>query len=44
MSGAAAPWSTVVLSFLLGVLARLVESDLRLPEALNETLSIYPLI
>jgi hypothetical protein len=34
----------VVLFFLLGVLARLVKSDLRLPEALYETLSIYLLL
>jgi hypothetical protein len=34
----------VVLFFLLGVLARLVRSDLRLPEALYETLSIYLLL
>lgn len=34
----------VVLFFLLGVFARLVKSDLRLPEALYETLSIYLLI
>jgi hypothetical protein len=34
----------VVLFFLLGVLARLVGSDLRLPEALYETLSIYLLL
>ena len=31
----------VVLFFLLGVFARLVKSDLRLPEPLYETLSIY---
>ena len=31
----------VVLFFLLGMFARLVRSDLRLPEALYETLSIY---
>lgn len=37
--------SDVVVSFfLLGVLARLVKSDLRLPEALYETLSIYLLL
>ncbi len=34
----------VVVFFLLGVLARLVKSDLRLPEALYETLSIYLLL
>jgi hypothetical protein len=34
----------VVLFFLLGVLARLVGSDLRLPEALYETLAIYLLL
>lgn len=34
----------VVLFFLLGVFARLVKSDLRLPEALYETLSIYLLL
>jgi hypothetical protein len=34
----------VVLFFLLGLLARLVRSDLRLPEALYETLSIYLLL
>ncbi len=34
----------VVFFFLLGVLARLVKSDLRLPEALYETLSIYLLL
>jgi uncharacterized protein len=34
----------VVLFFLLGLLARLVGSDLRLPEALYETLSIYLLL
>ncbi len=34
----------VVLFFLLGVLARLAKSDLRLPEALYETLSIYLLL
>lgn len=34
----------VVLFFLLGVLARIVKSDLRLPEALYETLSIYLLL
>lgn len=34
----------VVLFFVLGVFARLVKSDLRLPEALYETLSIYLLI
>jgi len=34
----------VVFFFVLGVLARLVKSDLRLPEALYETLSIYLLL
>lgn len=34
----------VVLFFLLGVCARLFKSDLRLPEALYETLSIYLLL
>ena len=34
----------VVYFFLLGVFARLVRSDLRLPEALYETLSIYLLL
>lgn len=34
----------VVLFFLLGLFARLVKSDLRLPEALYETLSIYLLL
>ncbi len=34
----------VVLFFLLGLFARLVRSDLRLPEALYETLSIYLLL
>jgi len=34
----------VVFFFALGVLARLVKSDLRLPEALYETLSIYLLL
>jgi uncharacterized protein len=34
----------VVFFFLLGVFARLVKSDLRLPEALYETLSIYLLL
>lgn len=34
----------VVLFFLLGVLAKLFKSDLRLPEALYETLSIYLLL
>jgi hypothetical protein len=34
----------VVFFFLLGVLARLVGSDLRLPEALYETLAIYLLL
>ncbi|HXF45678.1 MAG TPA: sodium-dependent bicarbonate transport family permease [Burkholderiaceae bacterium] len=35
---------SVVLFFLLGVLARLAKSDLRLPEALYEALSIYLLL
>ena len=34
----------VVLFFVLGVFARLVKSDLKLPEALYETLSIYLLL
>ncbi len=34
----------VVFFFILGVFARLVKSDLRLPEALYETLSIYLLL
>jgi hypothetical protein len=34
----------VVLFFVLGVLARLAKSDLKLPEALYETLSIYLLL
>ena len=34
----------IVLFFVLGLLARLVGSDLRLPEALYETLSIYLLL
>jgi uncharacterized protein len=34
----------VVLFFILGVVARLAKSDLRLPEALYETLSIYLLL
>ncbi|MBS1163915.1 MAG: permease [Burkholderiaceae bacterium] len=34
----------VVYFFLLGLVARLVKSDLRLPEALYETLSIYLLL
>ncbi len=34
----------VVLFFVLGLLAKLVKSDLRLPEALYETLSIYLLL
>ena len=34
----------VILFFALGALARLAKSDLRLPEALYETLSIYLLI
>ena len=34
----------VVLFFLLGVFAKLAKSDLRLPEALYETLSIFLLL
>ena len=34
----------VILFFALGVLARLARSDLRLPESLYETLSIYLLL
>ncbi len=37
-------FDVVVLFFLLGLVARLVKSDLRLPEALYETLSIYLLL
>jgi hypothetical protein len=37
-------FDVVILFFLLGVIARLVKSDLRLPEALYETLSIYLLL
>ncbi len=37
-------FDVVVLFFALGVLARLVKSDLRLPEALYETLTIYLLL
>jgi hypothetical protein len=37
-------FDAVVLFFALGVFARLVRSDLRLPEALYETLSIYLLL
>jgi hypothetical protein len=37
-------FDAVVLLFALGVFARLVRSDLRLPEALYETLSIYLLL
>lgn len=37
-------FDVVVLFFLLGVFARLVKSDLRLPESLYETLSIYLLL
>ena len=40
----AAMLDVVVLFFLLGVLARWFKSDLRLPEALYETLSIYLLL
>jgi hypothetical protein len=38
------PLDPVVLFFLLGVVARLAKSDLRLPEPLYETLSIYLLL
>jgi hypothetical protein len=38
------PLDPVILFFALGVLARLAKSDLRLPEALYETLSIYLLV
>jgi uncharacterized protein len=38
------PMDIVVFFFLLGLLARMVKSDLRLPEALYETLSIYLLL
>ncbi|MFO0123956.1 MAG: sodium-dependent bicarbonate transport family permease, partial [Inhella sp.] len=34
-------FDVVVLFFALGVFARWVKSDLRLPEALYETLTIY---
>ena len=34
----------VILFFLLGVLARLVKSDLRMPEPIYEALSIYLLL
>lgn len=37
-------FDVVILFFLLGLFARLVKSDLRLPEALYETLSIYLLL
>jgi len=37
-------FDVVILFFVLGVFARLVGSDLRLPEALYETLSIYLLL
>ncbi len=37
-------FDVIILFFLLGVFARLVKSDLRLPEALYETLSIYLLL
>lgn len=37
-------FDVVILFFLLGIFARLVKSDLRLPEALYETLSIYLLL
>jgi hypothetical protein len=38
------PLDPVVLFFVLGVAARLARSDLRLPEALYETLSVYLLL
>jgi hypothetical protein len=38
------PLDPVVLFFVLGVVARLARSDLRLPEALYETLSVYLLL
>ncbi|MBU6270133.1 MAG: sodium-dependent bicarbonate transport family permease [Betaproteobacteria bacterium] len=38
------PIDPVVLFFLLGLIARLSRSDLRLPEALYETLSVYLLL
>jgi hypothetical protein len=38
------PIDPVVLFFVLGVVARLARSDLRLPEALYETLSVYLLL
>jgi hypothetical protein len=44
VSIAATMIDVVVFFFLLGVVARLVKSDLRLPEALYETLSIYLLL
>ena len=44
MAASVAMIDVVVLFFLLGVFARLVKSDLRLPEALYETLSIYLLL
>ncbi|MFY8017783.1 MAG: sodium-dependent bicarbonate transport family permease, partial [Inhella sp.] len=37
-------FDVVVLFFALGVFARVVKSDLRLPEALYETLTIYLLL
>ncbi len=37
-------FDVVILFFILGIFARLVGSDLRLPEALYETLSIYLLL
>ena len=42
--GAGSVIDVVVFFFLLGVFARLVKSDLRLPEALYETLAIYLLL
>ena len=44
MAPSGAMIDVVVFFFLLGVFARLVGSDLRLPEALYETLSIYLLL
>jgi uncharacterized protein len=44
LGAGAAMIDVVVFFFLLGVFARLVKSDLRLPEALYETLSIYLLL
>jgi len=44
LSGARLSVDPVILFFALGVLARLARSDLRLPESLYETLSIYLLL